>query len=121
MMKILLAVETPDNKIFEISEVVYDISWTTTLLEQPGKLKFSVPSNVELVLDFATTVNLMVDEVPVFYGYVVNMNCTEDTITYEAVDQMFYLKIKNPMYFLEKQPLKYLKRSVMIGNLPIKL
>lgn len=121
MMKVLLAVETPDNKIFEISEVVYDISWTTTLLEQPGKLKFSVPSNVELVLDFATTVNLMVDEVPVFYGYVVNMNCTEDTITYEAVDQMFYLKIKNPMYFLEKQPLKYLKRSVMTGNLPIKL
>ena len=94
MMKVLLAVETPDNKIFEISEVVYDISWTTTLLEQPGKLKFSIPSNVELVLDFATTVNLMVDEVPVFYGYVVNMNCTEDTITYEAVDQMFYLKNK---------------------------
>ena len=49
MMKVLLAVETPDNKIFEISEVVYDISWTTTLLEQPGKLKFSVKSNVELL------------------------------------------------------------------------
>lgn len=102
MMKVLLAVETPDNKIFEISEVVYDISWTTTLLEQPGKLKFSVPSNVELVLDFATTVNLMVDEVPVFYGYVVNMNCTEDTITYEAVDQMFYLKNKESYVFSGK-------------------
>ena len=64
MMKVLLAVETPDNKIFEISEVVYDISWTTTLLEQPGKLKFSIPSNVELVLDlFYSSTGILVKTV----------------------------------------------------------
>ena len=49
-MNILLAVQLPNTKVFEISQVVFDISWTTTLLEQPGKLRFSVPNNIELIL-----------------------------------------------------------------------
>ena len=91
-MNILLAVQLPNTKVFEISQVVFDISWTTTLLEQPGKLRFSVPNNIKLILEFATTVNLRIDDIPIFYGYVVNMTASEDTITYEAVDQVFYLK-----------------------------
>lgn len=47
VMNILLAVQLPNTKVFEISQVVFDISWTTTLLEQPGKLRFSVPNNID--------------------------------------------------------------------------
>lgn len=101
-MNILLAVQLPNTKVFEISQVVFDISWTTTLLEQPGKLRFSVPNNIELILEFATTVNLRIDDIPIFYGYVVNMTASEDTITYEAVDQVFYLKNKESYVFSGK-------------------
>ena len=101
-MNILLAVQLPNTKVFEISQVVFDISWTTTLLEQPGKVRFSVPNNIELILEFATTVNLRIDDIPIFYGYVVNMTASEDTITYEAVDQVFYLKNKESYVFSGK-------------------
>lgn len=116
-MNILLAVQLPNTKVFEISQVVFDISWTTTLLEQPGKLRFSVPNNIELILEFATTVNLRIDDIPIFYGYVVNMTASEDTITYEAVDQVFYLKNKESYVFPERQQLRFLKLFVKTGNL----
>ena len=41
-------------------------------------------------------------DIPIFYGYVVNMTASEDTITYEAVDQVFYLKNKESYVFSGK-------------------
>lgn len=97
-MQTILEVQNVDTgKIWDISELVSTISWSTYMMEQPGKLTFTFIDEADKVLAVTgSVVRLRVDGVKVFYGYVFKESINETSeVTITAYDQLRYLKNKD--------------------------
>lgn len=97
-MKIELIVQNSETgKTWEISELVNSISWTTYMVDQPGKLSFTFLDEADKVLATeGSIVSFKVDGTKLFFGYVFKEGVDEtDSISVTAYDQLRYLKNKD--------------------------
>jgi hypothetical protein len=97
-VKIELIVQNADTgKALEISELVSSISWSTYVVDQPGKLVFAFIDESDKVLATeGSVVSFKVDGTKVFFGYVFKEGVDEtESISITAYDQLRYLKNKD--------------------------
>ena len=90
-----------DTKVFDITELVSGIQYTTDLKGQPGKLTFNLEQDPkgEITMTNGSLIKLYVNGKGIFFGYVFTMG-TDATGIYKitAYDQMRYLKNEDSMY-----------------------
>jgi hypothetical protein len=92
----LLVQDSITHKVHEISEISQDITWTTTMLPQPGKLTFNYLENEDVSISNGSIVKLTVNGTQVFFGYVFKVGkSSNDSIPIIAYDQTRYLKNKD--------------------------
>jgi hypothetical protein len=97
-MKIELIVQSKETgQLWEISELVSDISWDTYITDQPGKLTFNfIDEDNKVLLPEGSIVSFKVDDTKVFFGYVFKNGCDESSkVQITAYDQLRYLKNKD--------------------------
>lgn len=83
-----------DNKIYDVSEIVSDVSYTTEL-NSVGKLTFSYLKQGRMFIP-GSIVRFKYNETKVFYGYIFKAGNTEsEMLTVTAYDQLRYLKYKD--------------------------
>lgn len=116
-MKVLLQ-NTFNSKIFDITSLISEVNYTTSLSEQPGTLKFIIQKdpNELLQINNGSIINFKFKGKNIFYGYVFNI-ATDMTETYSvtAYDQMRYLKYENSMY-TGKMTASELFKKICIDN-----
>jgi hypothetical protein len=84
----------------DISELAKDITWSTELSGQPGKLEFSYVPAPNVLINEGSVVRLRVNSTGVFFGYVfTRKKSTNGNIEIVAYDQMRYLKNNNTYIF----------------------
>lgn len=84
------------NTIYDISEIVTDISYTDNLNDGCSKLEFSYLRDNDLAISNGSVVRFKYNGVNIFYGFVfkVSMN-SEAEISVTAYDQLRYCKAKD--------------------------
>lgn len=89
------------NKILDVSSLVSDMSITTYLEDNPGKLEVTIVNKSLLDFSEGATVSVEVDEYKIFKGFVFKRNFTEDStkIKVTCYDQLRYLKNKDSRMF----------------------
>lgn len=86
---------------FDISEAVSDMSITTYLEDNPGKLEFTVLATSPLAFWEGATVAVILDDYNMFKGYVFKKSRDQDVrkIKVTCYDQLRYLKNKDSRVF----------------------
>jgi len=89
------------EKMFDISQVIYDIAITTKIENDPGKVTFKLLKIDDLDFWEGATVSIQLNEVKMFRGYVFAKKHNKDTEIIEVTcyDQLRYLKNKDSMAF----------------------
>lgn len=86
--------------VYDISELVTDASWETTLFDQPGKLTFNYLDDGKVNISEGSPVSFKVNNKKVFFGYVFKKGKTKHNKTpITAYDQLRYLKNKDTYVF----------------------
>lgn len=111
-------IDQSSNEGFDISELVHDIQYTTTLYGQAGKLTFLVEKdpNDEFKMSLGSLVMFWCDDVPVFYGYAFRIG-TDGTECYRvtAYDQMRYLQ-NHDYLLMEDMSLRQVFEKICAGT-----
>lgn len=86
---------------FDVSQVVSDITITTYLEDNPGKLEFTILAKSPLSFSHGATVSVILDGYKMFKGFVFKKSCNEDAkkIKVTCYDQLRYLKNKDSRVF----------------------
>lgn len=96
----LIVQDTAGGKIYDLSELVTDISWETQMTSQPGKLTFSYINSDEAIVAEGGIVSLKLDGEGVFWGYIFRRSKSQGhLINVTAYDQLRYLKNKDTYVF----------------------
>ena len=86
---------------FDVSEVVSDVTITTYLEDNPGKLEFTVLATSPLAFREGATVSVVLDGYNMFKGFVFKKSRDQDVrkIKVTCYDQLRYLKNKDSRVF----------------------
>ena len=86
---------------FDVSEVVSDMTITTYLEDNPGKLEFTVLATSPLAFWEGATVSVVLDGYNMFKGFVFKKSRDQDVrkIKVTCYDQLRYLKNKDSRVF----------------------
>lgn len=86
---------------FDVSEVVSDMTITTYLEDNPGRLEFTVLTKSPLAFWEGATVSVVLDGYNMFKGFVFKKSRTEDPdkVKVTCYDQLRYLKNKDSKVF----------------------
>jgi hypothetical protein len=86
---------------FDVSQVVSDVTITTYLEDNPGKLEFKILVKSPLSFDHGATVSVKLDGYKMFKGFVFKKASDEesDMIKVTCYDQLRYLKNKDSRVF----------------------
>ena len=86
---------------FDVSKVVSDMTITTYLEDNPGKLEFTVLAKSPLTFSEGATVSVVLDGYKMFKGFVFKTTYTQDVdhVKVTCYDQMRYLKNKDSRVF----------------------
>lgn len=86
---------------FNVSDVVSDITITTYLEDNPGKMEFTIMATSPLTFAEGATVSVVLDGYNMFKGFVFKKSHTEESgkIKVTCYDQMRYLKNKDSRVF----------------------
>ena len=88
--------DSKSGQAYDISELIIDAKWETTLIEQPGKLTFNYIDDNKVTINEGSPISFKVDGKGVFFGYVFKRGKNKDEkISVTAYDQMRYLKNKD--------------------------
>lgn len=101
MSYIIQIIDKESSEGYDVSELAYDISHSTTLQGQPGKLTFNMKKdpNGDLQLSLGSVVRFYNGNVPVFYGYIFTIRTNRQEIyQITAYDQMRYLQNHNYIF-----------------------
>ena len=81
---------------YDISELITDAVWETTLTNQPGKLTFNYIDDTKVTISEGSPISFKVDGKGVFFGYIFKKEKKKDEkVSVTAYDQMRYLKNKD--------------------------
>ena len=86
---------------FDVSKVVSDLTITTYLEDNPGKLEFTILATSPLTFAEGATVSVVLDGYNMFKGYVFKRSRSEGTNKFKVTcyDQLRYLKNKDSRVF----------------------
>lgn len=102
-MDIQIFLQIPNQKIYELSDIVTRLSWATSLDAQPGKVRFAIPQIKGFDIPLGSTISIRIDNTGIFYGYIFESSMhSEGMIDYTAYDQLRYLKNKETYIFSGK-------------------
>src|SRR3712207_3081379 len=68
-MQIQLLVDDKKGNIFDISELVSEITWKTKRKAKPSSLDFEILKDKQITINNGDVISFKVDGNPVFYGY----------------------------------------------------
>lgn len=81
---------------YDISELITNAVWETTLTNQPGKLTFNYIDDNKVTISEGSPISFKVDGKGVFFGYIFKRGKKKDKkVPVTAYDQMRYLKNKD--------------------------
>lgn len=81
---------------YDISELITNAVWETTLTNQPGKLTFNYIDDNKATISEGSPISFKVDGKGVFFGYIFKRGKKKDEkVSVTAYDQMRYLKNKD--------------------------
>ena len=81
---------------YDISELITNVVWETTLTNQPGKLTFDYIDDTKVTISEGSPISFKVDDEGVFFGYIFKRAKKKDEkVSVTAYDQMRYLKNKD--------------------------
>ena len=88
--------DSKSGAAYDISELITNAVWETTMTNQPGKLTFSYIDDTKVTINEGSPISFKVDGKEVFFGYVFKRGKKKDEkIPITAYDQMRYLKNKD--------------------------
>jgi len=88
--------DSKSGVVYDISELITDATWETTLTNQPGKLTFNYIDDTKVTISEGSPISFKVDGKGVFFGYIFKKGKKKDEkIPVTAYDQMRYLKNKD--------------------------
>ena len=97
----LLCQNSETSQQFDITDLASDIQMSTSLLNQPGRLTFSLQSDPDgnKPLSNGSIIQLFVDGKGIFKGYIFRIGANEKKVwTVTAYDQLRYLLNKDTIY-----------------------
>lgn len=91
-MKIELLIDDKKGNIFDISELIEEVTWKTKRKDSPSSLEINLLENKQVTVSNGNDIRFKVNNNNVFYGYVFKNNgdCSPE-IKFTAYDQMKYL------------------------------
>lgn len=88
--------DSKSGQAYDISELITELKWDTTLESQPGKLTFTYLDDNKVTINEGSPVSFKVDGKGVFFGYIFKRGKKKDEqVPVTAYDQMRYLKNKD--------------------------
>ena len=88
--------DSKSGQAYDISEIITELNWETTLESQPGKLTFTYLDDSNVTISEGSPISFKVDGKGVFFGYIFKRGKKKDEkVPITAYDQMRYLKNKN--------------------------
>lgn len=103
-MQIQLLIDNKKGNIFDISELVSDITWKTQRKSKPSSLDIKILKDKEINITNGAVVSFKVNNNKVFYGYIFeNSGSKESTIKITAYDQIRYLLYNDTYVFKNKK------------------
>jgi hypothetical protein len=88
--------DSKSGQAYDISELITNVVWETTLTNQPGKLTFNYIDDNKVTISEGSPISFKVDGKGVFFGYIFKKGKKKDEkIPVTAYDQMRYLKNKD--------------------------
>ncbi|RXI38726.1 hypothetical protein DP129_10935 [Clostridium tetani] len=103
-MSIQLLVDDKKGNVFDISELVSEVTWKTKRKGKPSSLDIKLLKDKTISINNGDVVSFKVDNNKVFYGYVFhNGGSKEPEIKLTAYDQMRYLLFNDTYVFKNKK------------------
>src|SRR3712207_781646 len=103
-MQIQLLVDDKKGNIFDISELVSEITWKTKRKAKPSSLDFEILKDKQITINNGDVISFKVDGNPVFYGYTFENGGSKNPITkITAYDQLRYLLFNDAYVFKNKK------------------
>lgn len=91
-MKIELLIDDKKGNIFDISELIEEVTWKTKRKDSPSSLEINLLEDKQVTVSNGNVISFKVDNNNVFYGYVFkNSGDNGPEIKFTAYDQMKYL------------------------------
>ncbi|MCT4597482.1 MAG: hypothetical protein N4A50_06340 [Vallitalea sp.] len=95
---------TSTGEIYDISQLVTNISWDTVRIGKPAELSFAMVIEKGLEISEGSIIYFIKDDTKIFYGYIFKISRTSDeTLSITAYDQMRYLLNKDTFVFKNKR------------------
>ncbi|MCM3701422.1 hypothetical protein [Paenibacillus macerans] len=103
-----------DNKkggVYDISELVTDTTWKTSLIGKPGSLDFTMIQDPNYMISNGDIISVKWDDIPLFYGYVFALSRSqEETLSVKCYDQIRYLTANDTYVFKNKTAAAIIKQ-----------
>jgi len=85
--------DSKSGAAYDISELITNAIWETTLTNQPGKLTFNYIDDTKVTINEGSPISFKIDGQGIFFGYVFKKGRSKNgKIPITAYDQMRYLK-----------------------------
>ncbi|WP_125153094.1 XkdQ/YqbQ family protein [Clostridium rectalis] len=103
-MNIQLLLDNKNGNIFDISELVSEVTWKTKRKDKPSSLNFEILKDKQITINNGDVVSFKVGNNPVFYGYTFENGGNKNPITkITAYDQLRYLLFNDTYVFKNKK------------------
>lgn len=103
-MKIELLIGDRHGSVYDVSELITEVTWKTKRKGKPSSLDFEMLKDDKFTFENGSTVSLRVDGNNVFYGYVFEYSLDKGmSIKVTAYDQIRYLLYNDTYVFTNKK------------------
>ncbi|MFC5703188.1 hypothetical protein ACFPVX_18010 [Cohnella faecalis] len=119
--------DNKDGKVWDISEIISSLEWTTSRVGKPGSLDFTIVDNLinksNFKINNGDIIRVKKDGKGVFYGYVFKLTFGESSeVKVKAYDQIRYLLYSDSYIFTGKTATEIIRKiatdfKLKVGNL----
>lgn len=103
-MNIELLLDNKNGNVFDISELISEVTWKTKRKDKPSSLEFTFLRDNQTSVSNGDVISFKVDNNPVFYGYVFDNGGSKGMeIKVTAYDQIRYLLFNDTYVFTNKK------------------
>lgn len=103
-MNIELLLDNKNGNVFDISELISEVTWKTKRKDKPSSLEFTFLKDDNVSVSNGDVISFKVNKNPVFYGYVFENSGSKGVeIKVTAYDQLRYLLFNDTYVFTNKK------------------